>query len=88
MNLKEGDVLIFIGNKNLKNNHYDNFEIGKSYKISRLEKISYNLDELTGYSNDCVLFENHTHGCLITNIKDYFITIEEYRNKKINQIIK
>lgn len=88
MNLKIGDVLIFIGNKTLQNNHYDNFEIGKSYKISRLEKIGYDMDDFIGYNSDCVLFENHTHGCLITSIKDYFVTIEEYREIKINKIIE
>ena len=87
MNLKVGDLLIFIGNKNLQNNHYDNFEIGKSYKISRIEKIAYDIDEVVGYNSDCVLFENHTHGCLITSLKDYFATIEDYRNNKIDKII-
>jgi len=87
MKLKIGDVLIFIGNKHLQNKHYDNFKIGKSYKVSRLEKIGYDMDEFTGYNSDCVLFENHTHGCLITSLKDYFVTIEEYRNNKIDKII-
>jgi hypothetical protein len=88
MNLKVGDLLIFIGNKNLQNKHYDdNFEIGKSYKISNMSYIGYDIDEVTGYYNKCVLFENHTHGCLITSIKDYFLTMEEYRNNKIDKII-
>ena len=88
MNLKVGDVLVFIGNKLLQNNHYDNFEVGKSYTISRLEKIGYDIDEVTGYNNECVLFENHTHGCLITSVKSYFLTIEDYRNQKISKIIE
>lgn len=88
MNLKVGDVLVFIGNKNLQNIHYDNFEIGKSYKISRLENLGYDIDEVTGYNSECVLFENHTHGCLISSVKDYFLSIEDYRNNKINKIIK
>lgn len=88
MKLKRGDVLVFIGNKILQNNHYDNFEVGKSYKISRLENIRYDIDEFDAYSSECVLFENHTHGSLISSIKDYFLTIEEYRNQKINKIIE
>lgn len=88
MGLKVGDLLIFIGNKNLQNNHYDNFEIGKSYKISRLENIAYDIDEVSGYNSECVLFENHTHGCLVKSIKEYFLTIEEYREIKINKIIE
>ena len=89
MNLKVGDLLIFIGNKNLQNKHYDdNFEIGKSYKISNISYIGYDIDEITGYYNKCVLFENHTHGCLITSIKDYFLTMEEYRNVKIKNILE
>ena len=63
MSLKVGDVLIFIGSKTIQNNHYDNnFEVGKSYKISRLENIGYDLDEVSGYNNDCVLFEKHRTG--------------------------
>jgi len=88
MNLKVGDLLIFVGNKNLQNNHYDNFEIGKSYKISRLENIKYDLDDITGYNSECVLFENHTHGCLLNSVEKYFISIEDYRNNIINKIIK
>jgi hypothetical protein len=88
MKLKVGDVLVFIGNKYLQNKHYDdNFEIGKSYRISRLEKIAYDIDEVTGYNSDCILFENHSHGCLLSSIKDYFVTIEDYRNNKIDKII-
>jgi len=88
MNLKVGDLLIFVGNKNLQNNHYDNFEIGKSYKISKLQNIAYDLDDITGYNSECVLFENHTHGCLLNSVEKYFISIEDYRNKKINKIIE
>jgi len=88
MKLKVGDILVFIGNKNLKNNHYDdNFDIGKSYKISRLVNIGYDIDEVCGYNNDCVLFEKHSHGCLLSNTKDYFVTMEDYRNNKIDKII-
>lgn len=88
MNLKVGDVLIFIGNKQIQNNHYDdNFEIEKSYKVSKLEYIGYDIDEVTGYNNKCVLFENHTHGCLITSVKDYFLSIDEYRNSKIENLL-
>lgn len=89
MNLKVGDVLVFIGNELLQNKHYDdNFEIGKSYKVSNISYIGYDIDEVTGHHNKCVLFENHTHGCLITTIKDYFLSIEDYRNQKINKIIE
>ena len=87
MNLKVGDLLIFIGNKNLQNKHYDNFEVGKSYKISKLKKIRYDLDDISGYNSECVLFENHTHGCLLSSLEDYFLTIEDYRNNKIDKII-
>lgn len=87
MDLKVGDVLIFVGNERLQNKHYENFEVGKSYKISRLDKIGYDVDEFVGYDNECVLFENHSHGCLLSSLKNYFITIEDYRNNKIEKII-
>ena len=86
---KVGDVLVFIGNNRIQNRHYDdNFEIGKSYRVSKLENIAYDIDEVTGYNSKCVIFENHSHGCLIASIKDYFLSIEDYRNQKINKIIK
>ena len=88
MDLKLGDVLVFVGNERLRNKHYDdNFELGKRYKISRLEKIGYDIDEVSGYNSDCVLFENHPYGCLISSLMDYFMHIDEYRDKKINTII-
>jgi len=87
MNIKEGDVLVFVGNERLQNKHYDNFEIGKSYRVSRLEKIGYDEDEFVGYENECVLFEDHSHGCLLSSLNNYFTTIEEYRNNKIDTII-
>ena len=71
MNLKVGDVLVFIGNKYLQNKHYDD-----------------NIDEVTGYNSECVLFDNHTHGCLINSLKSYFLTVEDYRNQKISKIIE
>ncbi len=88
MRLRVGDVLVFVGNARLQNKHYENFEVGKSYRVSRLEKIEYDLDEFTGYDNDCVFFEKHSYGCLLPSIEDYFVTIEEYRNQKINKIIE
>jgi hypothetical protein len=88
MKLRVGDVLVFVGNAHLQNKHYENFEVGKSYRISRMEKIGYDLDEFTGYNNDCVFFEKHSYGCLVPNISQYFVTIEDYRNQKINKIIE
>jgi hypothetical protein len=87
MKLQVGDVLVFVGNAHLQNKHYENFEVGKSYRISKLEKIVYDIDEVNGYNSDCVLFENHSHGCLLSSLGDYFLTIEDYRNNKIDKII-
>lgn len=87
MKLRIGDQLVFVGNKEKENPHYDSFEIGKSYRISRLEKIGYDLDEVSGYSSDCVLFENHSHGCLLASVGIYFVRMEDYRDLKIDTII-
>jgi hypothetical protein len=88
MNLKVGDLLVFVGNKNLQSKHYDeNFEVGKSYRISRIEKIAYDLDDSVGYNNECIIFENHTHGSYLDSVLNYFVTIEDYRNSKIEKII-
>lgn len=87
MNPKIGDVLAFIGNDKVKNKHYDNFEIGKSYKILNIVDVGYDLDDVFGYNSKAILFENHMYGCLFDNVKDFFIKIDDYRNCKINQII-
>lgn len=86
--IKSGDILVFIGNKYLHDKHFDNFEIGKSYKVSRIETIGYDIDEVIGYNDNCVIFENFSYGCLLSNLESFFIKIDEYRNLQINNLFK
>ena len=88
MSLKPGDILVFIGNKYLQDKHFDNFEIGKSYKVLRIETIGYDIDEVIGYNNKCVIFENFSYGCLLSNLDIYFRKIEEHRNIKIDYLFE
>ena len=87
MSIKIGDLLVFVGNEGLENSHYDSFQIGKQYEVSRVERIGYDLDEVSGYSSDCVLFKDHSHGCLLSSVKSYFVRLEDYRDTKIEKII-
>jgi len=87
MKLKVGDQLVFVGGES-ENRHYDNFEVGKSYRINKLGTIGYDLDDVSGYSSECVIFENHSHGCLLSSVESYFVLLEDYRNLKIENIIK
>jgi len=85
--MKIGDVLVFTGNKTGEK-HYDNFEVGKSYTISDITTIGYDMDNFTSEFSICVLFKDHSHGALRMTINEYFVPIEEYRDQQINKIIR
>ena len=85
--MKIGDVLVFTGNITGEN-HYDNFEIGKSYIISDITTIGYDMDDYTSESSICILFKDHSHGAIRMTINDYFLPLENYREQQINKIIK
>ncbi len=84
MGYKVGDVLVFIGN-NTSDNHYNNFEVGKKYTVKSVGFL-YDSDQ---YSVDSsyVTFEENTHGSLVYKIKRHFVSLDDYRNIKINQVL-
>ena len=65
--MKIGDVLVFTGNKTGEK-HYDNFEVGKSYTISNITTIGYDMDNLPSEFSICVLFKDHSHGAIRMNL--------------------
>lgn len=83
MGYKVGDILVFIGN-NTNDSHYDNFKVGKQYTIKSVD-VLYDSD---GYfDSGCVTFENHTYGSLTYKLPKHFVSLDDYRNIKINQVL-
>lgn len=86
--MKIGDTLVFIS-EDSDDEHFKNFTYGKKYKIK-----DYTHSEIfnTEIFNDdghhtAVFFEDTKWGCLLVNIKKYFVLLDDYRDNKINQII-
>lgn len=79
-----GDLFVFIGN-NIDDKHFNNFTYGKRYKIKSIESLADG--DLYG-THHCILFEDCKHGCLLIHFNKYFVSLEEFRNKKIKKIIK
>jgi hypothetical protein len=82
--MQVGDLFVFVGN-NIDDSHFKNFTYGKQYKIKSIECLP---DGDTYGTYHCILFENHKYGCLSIYLDKYFITLDEFRNKRIINIIK
>lgn len=87
MEYQKGDILVFKGNID-NDPHYNNFEEGKHYRIESIQTVQYDIDESLGYCNDCILFEKHMFGTLITNAEKYFTSITDKREETIKKIIE
>lgn len=78
----KGGSLIFIGNSK-------SFSKGHSYKISKIEKIDYKIDELyQNFGKDCLYFEDCELGCVVEWAHTNFKNIIEYREDKLNEILR
>jgi hypothetical protein len=85
--MKIGDILVFTGN-HTGVLHYDNFIIGKPYKIKDITIVKYGLDEYYFEDNSkAIIFEEGNYGTYLSEVDKYFVTIDEYRDKKIDEII-
>ena len=82
--IKIGDILVF-HKKNVNDLHFKNFEYGRKYIISNIESVYDDGD----YGTHIVyFFEDHKWGCLEIYLEKYFTTLDNFRNKKIQNIIK
>jgi hypothetical protein len=90
MNIKIGDVLVFIGRKDGGKlcKHFKNFQIGKRYEISHITQTWYEMDESNRMEGYCVLFKNSKYGCYEDQISDYFVYQFEWRDSLISSISK
>ncbi len=84
MRPNQGDILVF-KEKNVTDEHFKNFEYGKQYVVRDYQSVFDDGD----YGQHLVFFfDNHMWGCLEIYLSKYFTTLEEFRNKKIQNIIK
>lgn len=85
--MKEGDILVFIGKDiNTDNEHFKNFEYGSKYQISNVSTIGYGVDDDIPPMS-FVFFKDHKYGCLAYKIKEFFMTLNEWRDSNINKIV-
>ena len=78
-----GDSYVFIGEE-VKDEHFKKFTYGNCYRISSTS----NLPDADIYGNSiAILFDNFPYGCLDCHFGKYFISLEDFRNKKIKKII-
>ena len=83
--MEVGDILVFTGN-NTGFSHYDNFTKGKQYIVRDISVFSYGLDDIYHEHSVAVIFENESHGTYMHDIDKYFVHLDEYRNKKIDEL--
>lgn len=82
--MKIGESYVFVG-EDVKDNHFKNFTYGKTYRISSFST----LPDTDIYGNGfAILFDNFEYGCLNCHFEKYFVSINEFRNKQILNIIK
>jgi hypothetical protein len=81
--MEVGKTYVFIG-ESVKDEHFKNFTYGNNYKISSISTLA---DTDIYGDSVAILFENFSHGCLDYHFKNYFINLEDFRNKKIKKII-
>lgn len=79
---KVGDVLVFVGESK-------NFKKGKRYRIFKIDKIDYYIDEVdSNYGKTCLYFEKTHFGCYTEYADDNFKHIDKHREDKLNEILK
>jgi len=85
MKVEIGDILVFTGNE-AGVSHYNNFITGKQYIVRDISVLSYGLDDIYHEHSVAVLFENENYGTYLHEVNKYFIHLDEYRNKKIDEL--
>ena len=80
--MEVGDTYVFIG-KDVEDEHFKNFEYGKSYTIS---SISFLPDSDVWGSYKALLFHDTLHGCLDIHFDKYFINKQELRDITITKL--
>lgn len=89
MEVSRGDVLVFAGSKegSRLDSHFRNFKVGKSYVVSDVMRVGYDIDEMQRFDSVCVIFENEKYGCHLELIDLYFVRKDEWRDDMIDGIL-
>jgi len=84
MSYKIDDTLVFIGNK-IGDPHYNNFEVGKHYRIIEIGT-AYDSDQYLSDSR-YVIFSDSNFGALYSNLNRCFVHLDDWRDEKIDSIL-
>jgi hypothetical protein len=84
MRAQIGDILIF-SEKNVTDKHFENFKYGEKYIVKDRQVV---FDDGDYGEHFVYFFDNHKWGCLEVYLDKYFTTLDNFRNKKIQNIIK
>jgi hypothetical protein len=82
--MKIDDVLVFIG-KDVEDHHFKNFTYGKQYIIQNFFSELPEGDSLGQHT--AIFFKNTNFGCLMSKVDKYFITLNEYRNIQLKELL-
>lgn len=77
---KQGDILVFTGDST-------KFIVGHKYKIRGTGNIDYHIED-PNFGKNCLYFEDTIYGCYVDWADDNFKSIDDYREGKINEILK
>lgn len=88
----EGDILVYVGEKLInpeETKHSKHFIKGKQYLINKKSIIDYSIDELdSSYGKEVLFFKEHDFGCYSDFADRNFTNLKDYRNNKIENILK
>jgi hypothetical protein len=89
MKVSKGDELVFAGRKDggKLDSHFRNFRIGKTYVVSDIARVGYDLDDIYRFDSTCVLFKDETYGCHLESIDTYFVHKGEWRDSILYKIL-
>ena len=90
MNYSIGDILVYIGG-----NFYNSGEVGHGFHFKRGNYYTISIkstwdktSDVDFYDSDILYFKDHGYGCFSDFADRNFVTLDYYRNQKINNILK
>lgn len=78
-----GNSYVFIG-EDIEDEHFKNFTYGRCYIVKSISTLP---DKDIYGDLFAIIFDNFKYGCLNCHFDKYFIPLEDFRNKKIKNII-
>lgn len=75
-----GEILIYVGQS------HSQFKQRESYKINEVLSVDFEPD--TTQPDTYLFFEGKNLGCYVSWAKDNFISVREFREKKLNKLFR